>query len=294
MGAVAASWLAFRPQVQKEALLTETMPSLPQLLDPLRCHPGLLSSWLWRHGHAGARVAQGRQAGVSGGPCSPRASLSLCPPPGRVLLLHLLLAAAGGKSPSMRDSGREPPVAVATAGLPWGPAVSARWLHWLRGKSTVWGSVIRELIQPGWGRGDSWAALKAGAGTAVQRQPLCLLVVSGAGRGDRVQAEALGAAWGPALLVAPAGGQGEGGGGAQRCVTPPGAGRAERANSSSRYSSEPREAAQAGHYLTAYRYCRGPALVVFVTSYQIVNTVIFEGCFFPLERVVPPGGQEPP
>lgn len=150
MGAVAASWLAFWPRVQKEALLTETLPSLPQLPDPLWCRAGLLSTCLWGHVHAGGRVAQGRQARVRGGPCPLQASLSLCRPAGWVPLLRLLLAGrvAGGKSPSMRDSGREPPVAVATAGQPWGPAVSAGWFHWLRGKSMLWGRVIREFIQP--------------------------------------------------------------------------------------------------------------------------------------------------
>lgn len=96
---------------------------------------------------------------------------------GWVLLLRLLLAAAaaaGGKS-SMRGSGGEPPVAVATAGQRWRRAAPACWLHPLRGKRTVGGRVISELIRPRTGRGESRGALKAAGGTAVQRRALCLL-----------------------------------------------------------------------------------------------------------------------
>lgn len=71
MGTVATSWLAFQPWFQKEALLTETLPSLPQvraLHDPLWCHPGLPSAGYrlaLGHAHAWARLAQGGQAGES-------------------------------------------------------------------------------------------------------------------------------------------------------------------------------------------------------------------------------------
>lgn len=148
MGAVAVSWLLFQPWVQKEALLTATLPCLPQLWalrDPLRCHPGLPSAGCC----LALGLAQDRPGRVSGGPCPPPPAPSHpVPAPaglagwlvGWVLLLHLLLAAATrGKSPSTRGSGGEPPVAVATAGQPWLPAAPPppRWLHPLRGKRTV-------------------------------------------------------------------------------------------------------------------------------------------------------------
>lgn len=88
----------------------------------------------------------------------------------------------------MRGSGREPPVTMATARL-----------HPRRGKHTVGGRVISELIWPRTGRGEIWGALEADGGTAVQRRALCLLAVSWAIQGGRVQAEPW---WGSLLLWA--------------------------------------------------------------------------------------------
>lgn len=87
MGAVAVSWLLFQPWVQKEALLTATLPCLPQLWalrDPLRCHPGLPSAGCC----LALGLAQDRPGRVSGGPCPP-------PPPQATLSLHPLAWRAG-------------------------------------------------------------------------------------------------------------------------------------------------------------------------------------------------------
>lgn len=218
MIAMAASWLMFQPWVQREALLTEALPSLPWLSapqDPPWCRPGLPSAG-YRLDFGACPSGPGlHRVGLDPPPeppcpcaCWQPGGLGEFAPLVAVFFLHLLLAAAAaaGKSPSMRVSGGEPPVAMATAGQPWQLGFTRQ------GGITGCEEIIRELIHPRMGRRESWDACKAAGGTAVQRRALCLLAVAG-----RVKAAEFGLSCGgircclgppPGLCASPTAGSG--------------------------------------------------------------------------------------
>lgn len=148
MGAVAVSWLLFQPWVQKEALLTATLPCLPQLWalrDPLRCHPGLPSAGCC----LALGLAQDRPGRVSGGPCPPPPRPKPpCPctrwPGGLAGGLGALAPLVAGSSDKRKVAFNEGQWRGASrcrgncrAAMAAGSPPSPRWLHPLRGKRTV-------------------------------------------------------------------------------------------------------------------------------------------------------------
>lgn len=229
--AMAASCLAFQPWVQKEALLTETLPSLPPLRalhDPPPCRPGLSSTGYCLAlgcARAWATLAQGGRAGVSGGPCSPREPP--CPSArwqaGWLGDFTPLVAGGGGCG-----GGRRRKVAF-SEGQWWGAsrrhgnsrAVMAAWLHPLL---RVRGRVMSELIQPRAGRGESRGACKAAGGTAARRRAFCLLAVSWASQGGRVVVGFAAALGPPELCASPS----PCSGGSQGCANPSSWGRGSK------------------------------------------------------------------
>ena len=163
VGAVAASWLMFQPRVPQEALLADTLPSLPWLRaprDPPPCRPGSPPT---------ATAAEGRQARVSGSPCprEPPWAPARWPAAG-VVLLHLLLAAVagGGKSPFSEGQWRGASRCCGNCGATMAASSPGLLASPAEGEAQGVGRVISKLIQPGAGRGKSqWAGSCWGHGS---------------------------------------------------------------------------------------------------------------------------------
>lgn len=131
--AVASSWLALKPGSKKRPCLLKPylLAQLWALCEPKWCLP----SWaLLCPGQAVASPGQGCTGQAGGSQWWP-----LCPCPASAQLgclagelgafAPLVAGHAGGKLPSVRGSGREPHVAMATAGPPLRPAASPCCLH---------------------------------------------------------------------------------------------------------------------------------------------------------------------